>query len=127
MKKIIKQGENVILEVSLVDKSTNSPLNLTGAVNIVASLVSPNGMLVSKKYSLVVAPSNGVITIDSVVNSKIKIEISGADSATLTPAIYGLAVKVKLPDGGIGFNLFEFDETEQLEVQVGSLKSELIA
>lgn len=125
--KNIRQGENINLEFGVVDKNTNSPVDLSTATDIVATLVSPNGMNVGKKYSLLPAVGNGVLTVDSVVKSKILIAVSGVDTAALAVAVYSLIVKVKMPDGGVGYNLSEYESLNgELTIEVGKLKSDLI-
>ena len=84
------EGENKILSITLKDRCTGDPIDLTDCSAIVANFPAADGTVIEKTLG------DGILVITPDIMGKIQIELTGTDTNALTPGRISFLVYVTI-------------------------------
>jgi len=120
------QGEDIVLELAIFDKLTNTAVNLTSATNIITNLTTAK--VVQGKFSLSTQVGYGSITIKEGVGNEhiLQVQIKRENSKTFAVGYMQANVLVELPDAILTEKRDEYTFASVILVKEGLTKDEIV-
>lgn len=114
----IKQGEDLLVEIGVID-STNQPVDISTATEVLVDFIQAK-VTRKIKYSLNVRTGYGVLTLKDA--STIAIKLTREQSALLDPGFVSAVVLVEMPDVDLTSKRTEYQYNNYIQVSAGYMK-----
>jgi len=114
----LKQGEDLLVEVGIVD-ATNQPVDISTATEILVEFIQ-NKIAFKAKYSLNTKTGYGDLTIDGL--STVVIKTTRTESAQLQPGYVNVIVLVEMTDVDLTVKRTEYQYPNFIKVETGYMK-----